>query len=234
MGIFDGSRDHGESSAVVPSQPRTEGLAGSATRLVERLLDVGVDGKGQFDSAVTVAEKARRRFGDTEKAVDSIVAEHFRLAAASGFVTGLGGFITLPVALPANVAGFYILATRMAAAVAHLRGYDVDDPRVRSAVLLSLVGTDAQDLLRKAGHVSTGRLSSMAAERLPGPVLMAVNKGVGFRLLTQVGKKTFSKLGRGVPFVGGVLGAGLDGYMIRQIAAHVREEFPRRVITAGE
>ena len=37
------------------------------------------------------------------------------LGAASGFVTSLGGFITVPVALPLNVLGFYLIATRMTA-----------------------------------------------------------------------------------------------------------------------
>ena len=228
MGIFDrfGGKDQAPAKPA-PTMP-TEGLAGSATRLVERLLDVGIDGKAQFDSAATVAEHARAKAGSDEKAIDAIVGDHLKLAAAGGFVTGLGGFVTLPVALPANVAGFYIIATRMAAAIAHLRGYDLHQKEVRSAVLLSLVGADSDDLLKKAGYASTGRLSSLAAERLPGPVLMAVNKGVGFRLLTQVGKKTLGRFGRGVPLVGGVIGAGLDGYMIKQIADHVRSEFPRR------
>ncbi len=228
MGIFDSfgkGRDQARpQAAALP----TDGVAGSATRLVERLLDVGIDGKAPFDSAASVARAARDKHGSEEKAIDAIVGDHVKLAAAGGFVTGLGGFVTLPVALPANVAGFYLIATRMAAAIAHLRGYDLSRAEVRSAVLLSLVGADSDDLLKKAGYASTGRLANLAAERLPGPVLMAVNKGVGFRLLTQVGRKTFGRLGRGVPLMGGVIGAGLDGYMIKQIAEHVRTEFPRQ------
>ncbi len=42
-----------------------------------------------------------------------------------GFVTGLGGFVTMPVALPVNIAEFYVQATRMVGAIATLRGYDV-------------------------------------------------------------------------------------------------------------
>lgn len=226
MGIFD---ILGRRTDAAPHEPQTlptEGLAGSATKLVERMLDVGIDGKAQFDSATKVAQAARAKQGSEERAVDQVVSDHLKLAAAGGFVTGLGGFITLPVALPANVAGFYIIATRMAASIASLRGYDLTRPEVRTAILLSLVGADADDLLKKAGYASAGRISSLAAERLPGPVLMAVNKGVGFRLLTQVGRKTFGRLGRGVPLLGGVIGAGLDGYMIKQIADHVRSEFP--------
>ena len=55
MGIFDSfgkGRDQARpQAAALP----TDGVAGSATRLVERLLDVGIDGKAPFDSAASVA-----------------------------------------------------------------------------------------------------------------------------------------------------------------------------------
>ena len=60
-------------------------------------------------------------FARTISGRDDIIGAHLRLAAGNGFVTGLGGFVTLPIALPANVAGFYIVATRMAGAIAAVR-----------------------------------------------------------------------------------------------------------------
>ncbi len=215
--------------------PRDEGALGNqATRLVQTMLDLGIDGKGPFDSAATVADKALASSGgDVEKAVASVVRAHLRLGGASGFVTSLGGFITWPVALPANVLGFYLLATRMTAAVARLRGHDIATEQIRTAVLLTLVGADADDLLRKAGMVAPGgRMVNLAAQRLPGPALMVVNKGVGFRLLATVGKGTLSKVGRFVPVVGGVVGAGLDAWMLNRVADNARREFPRAA--AGE
>jgi hypothetical protein len=160
--------------------------------------------------------------------VDAVVRGHLKLAAAGGFVTGLGGFVTLPVALPANVVEFYVVATRMVASIASLRGYDIKQPEIRSAVLLTLVGADADDLLKKAGVLSTGRLANLAAQRLPGPALMVVNKAVGFRLLTTASKKSLTRLGKGVPMVGGVLGAGLDTYLLKRIADQAKHEFPPR------
>lgn len=228
MGIFDFlGKDEKPAQQPVPRQEPDGALANAASRFVEKLLDVGIDGRGTFDSARQVAQTAKGRGAGTEKAIDDIVNEHTKLAAASGFVTGLGGFVTLPVALPANVIGFYLLATRMSAAIAELRGYDVDQASVRSAVLLALVGADAGDVLQKAGYATAGgRLANFATQRLPGPMLMAVNKGVGFRVLTQLSRKSLTKLGRGVPLAGGVIGAGLDSYMIRRVADHVRREFP--------
>ncbi|MDU0314359.1 EcsC family protein [Phycicoccus sp. M110.8] len=203
-------------------------LSSTVTGLIENLLDTGIDGKGRFDSAQKVADVKRAEQATAEGAVDAVVRQHLKLGAAGGFVTGLGGFITMPVALPVNVLEFYLVATRMVAAVACLRGYDIKQPQIRSAVLLTLVGADAEDLLAKAGVLSTGRLSNLAAQRLPGPALMVVNKAVGFRLLTMAGKKSLTKLGKGVPMVGGVLGAGLDTYLLTRIASQAKHEFPPR------
>ena len=215
-------------SALEQAQaPQESGfVGGKAMAMVEKLLDVGIDGRGPFDSATELAAKALAKEPDPERAVDAIVKSHLKLAMANGFVTSLGGFITMPVALPANVTGFYLLATRMVAAVAKARGYDLTQPHIRSAVLLSLVGADADDLLAKAGVVvPTGRLTALAAERLPGPALMVVNKAIGFRILATSDKSIFKRFGRNVPLIGGAVGAGLDGWVLHKIADKAREEF---------
>ena len=180
-----------------------------------------------------MADSARSDHADATQAIDAVVRQHTRLVAAGGFVTGIGGFVTLPVALPANVVEFYALATRMTASVASLRGYDLHLPGVRAAVMLTLVGADADDLLKKAGVVSTGRLANLAAQRLPGPALMVLNKGIGFRLVSSVGRSALARFGKGVPVVGGFLGAGVDVYLLRRIADQARREFPAQPALAG-
>jgi hypothetical protein len=203
-------------------------VVGPTTPMIERLMDVGIDGRGPFRSARSVADFALAEHREVEPAIDALVRSHLRLVAASGFVTGLGGFAALPVALPANVLGFYLVATRMVAGIASSRGHDIDQPEVRSAVLLALVSADADDLLGKAGDAGAGRLVSLVAQRLPGPVLMAVRKGVMFRLLARIGKRSFSRFGRVVPVAGGLVGAGLDTYLLKRIADHARLEFPEK------
>lgn len=223
-------KDQPTSSALEQAQAGTQDqgfVGGKAMSLVEKLLDVGIDGKGPFVSASEIATAAlRKENGNADRAVDAIVKDHLKLAMASGFVTSLGGFITMPVSLPVNVTGFYLLATRMVAAIAKVRGYDLAQPQIRSAVLLSLVGADADDLLAKAGVVvPAGRLTSLAAERLPGPALMVVNKAIGFRILSTTGKSIFKRFGKGVPVIGGVVGAGLDGWILHKIAGKARADF---------
>ena len=201
-------------------------MAGPATPMIERLMDVGIDGRGPFRSAQSVADFALAEHREVEPAIDAMVRSHLRLAAANGFVTGLGGFVAIPIALPANILGFYLVATRLVAVIASSRGHDIGQPEVRSAILLALVGADADDLLAKASKAGAGKLVNLVAQRLPGPVLMAVRKGVMFRLLARVGKKSFSRFGRVVPVAGGLVGAGLDSYLLKRIADHARLEFP--------
>jgi hypothetical protein len=206
-------------------------FAGSVVGLIESLLDVGIDGRGPFHSAQAVADE-RRAHGKAgaEAAVDAVVHNHLGLAAVGGFLTGVGGFVALPVALPANVVEFYVVATRMVAATAALRGYDLTRPEIRSAVLLTLVGADAEDLVGRAGVRRAGRLSELVAERLPGPVLMVVNKALGFKLIATWGRHGLARFGKAVPVVGGALGAGLDAYLLKRIADHARHEFPPREV----
>ena len=239
MGIFgrdDRRSDDTRDLAAVGGRAVVDSGALTATGMIERLLDVGIDGRAPFDSARKVAGIAIAGQSDAERSVDALVRSHLRLAAAGGFVTSLGGFLILPIALPANVFGFYVVATRMVAGIASIRGYDITEPEVRSAVLLALVGADADDLLRKAGYVSIGPMGSLAdlaIQRLPGPVLMAVNKAIGFRLLTQVGKRSLTRFGKAVPLAGGAVGAGVDSFLLKRIADHARREFPQRVRTVS-
>ncbi|GMA31348.1 EcsC family protein [Litorihabitans aurantiacus] len=202
--------------------------SGAIDRVIRTIMAVGIDGAGPVRGARATAERAlRAEGGDVERAVRRVVRTHTRGGAVGGVVTGVGGFTTMAVALPVNLLEFYVQATRMVAAIASLRGHDVDDPHVRTAVMLTLVGSDANDVLEKAGMATgTGRVASFALKRLPASSLMVVNKAIGFRLLRGVGERFLTRLGRGVPLIGGLLGGALDAVMMRRIAAHARKQLP--------
>jgi hypothetical protein len=208
-------------------EPVPRGDEGVVARVVAVLLDAGIDGLGPLKSARELAELARRDTRTTEGAVKKIVRSHVVKGGIAGFVTSVGGFVTMPVALPANVVEFYVGATRMVAAIATLKGYDVDDPQVRTAVLLTLVGSDADEVLAKAGLTGgTGKVVGLVGQQLPPAALLILNKAIAFRLLRGFGEKAFARLGRGVPLAGGVVGGGIDVWMMRRIADHAMNEFP--------
>jgi len=205
-------------------------LVAMGEKLITRVVQLGIGGGGPLESAVQIAEEhLLAAGGDREQAIQRLVATHVRLAAVSGFVTGLGGVATLPVTVPAAMAGLYIVATRMSAGIAHLRGYDVDTEEVRSAVLVTLLGSAGASTLKKAG-IEIGRQSvTTALDRLPATLITEVNKRIGFRLVAKAGEKGAVNLAKMVPLVGGPIGAAVDGVSAKTIAGYATRTFPPRV-----
>src|SRR5918998_5873542 len=200
--------------------------AGLADRLTAQVVELGIRGTGPLSPAVEVAEQhLASAGGDREEAVRRLVATHVRLAAASGFVTGLGGIATLPVTLPAALAGLYVLATRMTAGIAYLRGYDVETDEVRSAVLVALLGSAGASALRDTGVEIGQRSTAVALQRLPEGALTELNRRVGYRLVARAGEKGVVNLAKLVPLVGGPLGAAVDGVSDKTIAGYAMRTF---------
>lgn len=191
------------------------------------MADLGIDGVGPLDSAEQMAREALAEHGEERAAIKAIVKHHLKLAAGGGFATGVGGLVTMPIALPANVISFYALAARMIAAVAAVRGYDVASESTRTAIVLTMLRVDADDVLRKVGVLGGGGMSAIALNRVPKAAAMVINKGVGFRVAGRLGARAAGRLGRAVPLAGGVIGAGLDTYLMRRIAKDTQEQFPR-------
>lgn len=226
MGLF--GKDDVPDIAEAGTEPDEESFASrTSLALVRRIVDAGIDGVGPFDPASQIVQEALEQHPEPEDAIDSIVRSHYKLAAAGGFVTGVGGLLTMPVALPANVVGFYLLAARMTGAVAQIRGYDPATEQTRTALMLTLLGADADDILQRAGVVGGGTMGAIALNRVPKAAAMVINKGIGFRVATRLGARTMGRLGRAVPLAGGVIGAGLDFYLVKRIADQARKEFPR-------
>jgi hypothetical protein len=206
-----------------------------AESFVTQLARGGLDGIGPLAPAHDVAEDALAAHGDREAAIDAVVSDHTRLAAVSGFVTSLGGFIVLPVAVPANLLGFYTLATRMVAAIAHIRGHDLTLPETRVAVLTTLTGDDIGKALSQAGMVlPAGGITTVWLRKMAPSVTTMVNKAIGFRLLVGTGERALVKLGRAIPLAGGVIGGTIDLALMRSIARHARREFPSAPTPAAD
>lgn len=199
----------------------------AGTALVQKVLTVGIDGAGPMKGAIDVAEEHLRQHKDPEKAIRKLVATHQRVVGATGFASGLGGFVTLPVAIPTDMAVLYAYQTRMAAAIAHLRGYDVSSDEVQSVVLVSLLGSGGAAVLSKFGVQVANKSAAQALAKVPGKVFIEINKKVGYRLVTKAGSKGLVNMTKVVPVAGGVAGAGINVASTRTVATYARLNFPR-------
>ncbi len=212
---------------TVAQVQRVTPVAGGALR---QILEIAIDGGGPLPSArAAAARQLKQAEGRHDDAVERIIRNHAALAAAQGFVTNLGGFAALPITLPANLAGVAIVQTRMIAAIAHLRGYDVTDDRVRTAVVMSMLG--GEEIARRvhSGHLPTTPMAVATApmfdpvldHRVANEVLRDLAAGVG-------GKRVALTALKRIPLLGGGVGATYDAYMTHQLGVFARGEFRTR------
>jgi len=200
-------------------------LTGSATWAEDRLARIQGDRYEPNTGPTRKASAADR--DDIEKAIRRLILESVEAASVNGFVTGLGGFITMPLTIPANIAGAFIINARLGAAVAYLRGYDLKDPHVRTVATLIGLGSNAQQIAKAVGIQIGAKIAMGAIKKVPIAVIRDVNKKVGFMLITKYGtKRGVVVLAKGVPLIGGVVGGAVDGTMTTVVGRTAKAMFP--------
>jgi hypothetical protein len=136
--------------------------------------------------------------------------------------------------LPANITGQAILNARMVGAIAHLRGWDLEDELVRNGVLITIAGGTPNAVLAEFGVTVARKSAEVAIKRLPIAVVHGLNKRVGFMLVAKYGTKrsavTLSKL---VPGIGGVIGGAVDATFTRLVARLATKSFPAPETAVG-
>lgn len=184
-----------------------------------------VNGFAGIDSAEQLAASYMAKGGSAYEQADSLIRFQNTKAAASGFVAGLGGILTLPLTLPANITTVLYIQIRMIAALAHIGGHDVRDDQVKTLIYSCLVANSAKEVLKTVGISFGNRLAMNAVQRIPGKVLIELNKKVGFRLVTKLGQTGVINLGKAVPLAGGVIGGSFDAYTTNKIGRVARDIF---------
>ena len=116
------------------------------TDILNNIYDSAINGR-----AVELANEYIDRYGRTEEAIDKLVSCQRRKSTATGFVTGLGGLVSLPVALPADLYSSLVIQVNMIVAIAVIRGYDVHADEVKTLVFLCIIGNSIGDILKQAG-----------------------------------------------------------------------------------
>lgn len=198
-----------------------------ALQLANWLTEKAVGGVGPLSSAEDLALEYLNdsNYEDNDKRVDSLINWETSKNFSTGFVTGLGGFATLPVAIPASLGASWVLQARMAAAIAKIYGHDLNEERVKTLILCVIIGQDIKEVCKQAGIKIGTKLTYVAIRKLPGEVLKRINQAVGFRLLTKAGEKGIINLTKLVPVVGGVVGGTFDAVTCRITAKAAREAF---------
>ena len=181
-----------------------------------------------------LADDYLSKHATVEEAAKSLIGYQIVKCTTSGFIAGLGGLITLPVAIPANVSSVLYVQMRMVAALARMGGYDVSSDQVRTLVYVCLTGTAAADILKSSGVRLGEKLAAGMIKKIPGETLKAINRKVGFRLVTKFGETGIINLGKLLPLVGGILGGGMDAITTQTIASNAYRLFIEGQMPTGD
>lgn len=201
-----------------------------AAGYVRSVLDKAIDGIGPLRSAASAADsRLVAAGGDVEKAIAAVTLIHVTIAGAQGFVTNIGGLITTPISMPANIAGVTLIQCHLVAAIAHLRGYDLDDPRVRNAVLACMLGKSTVSDLVASGKLPTAPMA-MATAPAHDPALddMVASHVTSDIVGQATGKRAVAIIARRLPIMGGIVGGSTDAWDTFQVATYAAEELSDR------
>lgn len=202
----------------VPSSPSTKGkitmsIQETALELTKKICDFGILGMG---GALSTSRSLAQEYLDdpsyasaTERA-ESLIRWETSKNFTSGFLTGLGGLITLPITLPAGMGAAWILQARMVGAIAEIYGHSSEEERVQTLILLVLLGDAGKEILKEMGIQIGTKVAFSLLRKLPGKILIEINKKVGFRLLTKAGERGVINLVKFLPLVGGIVGGTVD------------------------
>ncbi|MDU1892315.1 MAG: EcsC family protein [Dysgonomonas sp.] len=194
-------------------QQDTRPTKGIIAKTLDWAYSKAVTGFTGVDSAYDLGNSYLNQKGTLEQQVDSLIKWQVTKAATSGFVTGLGGIMVMPLTVPANIASVIYVQIRMIAAIAYMGGHDIRDDRVKSLVYISMVGNGAKELLKD--------MSIKSGEKL----LTKVIENVATKLATNAGQKSVTSLAKAMPLLGGAVGGAYDGVSTRVVGKVAKKIF---------
>lgn len=187
--------------------------------------DKAIDGVPGLDSASEMAAEYLGGKGSLEEKVNSLIRWQNTKAGTSGFLSGLGGVMLMPVTIPANISSVMYVQVRMIAAIAKMGGHDLRDDRVKALVYACLCGNAAKDVIKEIGIKVGTKLTEQAVKNISAAMITKINQAVGFRLLTKFGQTGAINFGKAIPLVGGFVGATFDSVATNTIGNVARDTF---------
>jgi len=203
---------------------------GNAQQVFNAVVDRGVEGLPPLVSSWELAVKylSDRSLPSNDLRVEALIRREARKNAFSTAVTNLGGVMTLPVAIPANIYASFAYQARLAAAVALIYGHDIRSHQVRVMVGLSLAGRKAVEVLKSLGVRFTVMLLERSAAQLSEKVLADIGAAVGLRILAQGSEQAAGLILKTIPVASAVVCGAIDWNYCRAVGKVSREIFRRK------
>lgn len=185
--------------------------------LVSKILDLAyskaIDGIAGVESAYDLGNSYKEKGKSVDESINALIKWQTAKAASSGFITGFGGLLAMPLTVPASIASVMYIQIRMVAAIAHMRGHDLKSDKVRTMIYLCMAGNGAKELLKEA--------SIQAGEK----AIQKSIEAISLKLATKAGEKTFTSFSKVIPVAGGIIGCSIDAVSTQIIGKVAKSVF---------
>jgi hypothetical protein len=138
-----------------------------------------------------------------------------------GAATGLGGLISLPLSVPADVAMSWRIQASMVYAVAQVYGHTEDTTDMKTDLYLVVAGDSAKEVLKQLGiEVGMAVTRRMIARYVTREMMTRLWKVTGERIITKAGTRTLGSAMKWVPLVGAPIGFAFDWTATRAVGRY--------------
>ena len=126
-------------------------------------------------SVEEMANDYLKKYKTKEEACKAMIRNQIAKCATSGFITGFGGFITMPVTLPANITSVIYVQMRMIACTSYMAGFDLNSDQTQTLVYACLAGVAVNNVIKQAGIKFGVKFANGLIKKIPGKVLIKIN-----------------------------------------------------------
>lgn len=128
-----------------------------------------------------------------------------------GAVTGLGGIVTLPVSIPADLVCSWRIQASMAFSIAYIYGHTKDTTDLKTDLYLILAGDSAKEALKRFGIEVSKSVTKKAVDKyITRDIMVKIWKVIGRKIITKAGEKSLTSFMKLVPLVGAPVGFAFD------------------------
>jgi len=138
-----------------------------------------------------------------------------------GAITGLGGLITLPVTIPADIAASWRIQAMMAFSIAYAYGHTSSTTDLKTDLYIILAGDAAKEALKRIGIEASKAIGKrMVQKYITREVMQKIWKILGQKIVTKAGEKSLTSFMKMVPLVGAPVGFTFDYAMARIVGSN--------------
>ncbi len=128
-----------------------------------------------------------------------------------GAITGIGGFATLPVTVPADLIGSWRVQIVMALSIAYTYGHTSKTTDLKTDVLIILAGDSAKEALKRFGIEATKSITKKLVNKyITKDIMLKIWRVVGQKVITKAGEKSLTSFTKMIPLVGAPIGFAFD------------------------